>query len=168
MIVRRRFIFVLIITLIPLILLTCHAVRALPNSRPAGPDIEVPGGYKISDQGGMDVNAQQSTNTQPEGSVHIDEALSLVGTATGAGLAAARRLTMQKQKEEEKRSSKQESESTSKGGDKSQMATGTASNSARGASQVREDEQEGKERISGFGIDIFKLLYGRQLNLGEL
>jgi len=136
---RRRIIFILIATCIPLIILTFHVARASPDS---GPDIEVPGGYKISDQGGMDVNAQQSTNAQPEGSVHIDETLSLVGTATGAGLAAARRLMMQKQKdeEEEKRSSKQGSGSKSKGGDKS-LAIDTASNSARGASQGKEDEK---------------------------
>jgi len=73
-------------------------VRAGPGS---GPDIEVPGGRKISDQGGMGVGAQQSASAPTEGSVHIDETLSLAGMASGAGLAAARRLMMQRQQDED-------------------------------------------------------------------
>jgi len=97
---RRRAIFILVAACIPLILLTCRVVRAGPGS---GPDIEVPGGRKISDHGGMDVNAQQSASAPTEGSVHIDETLSLAGMASGAGLAAARRMMMQRQQDEEEK-----------------------------------------------------------------
>jgi len=100
---RRRAIFILIAICLPLIILTCQSVRASPD---AGPDIEVPGGRKISDQGGMDVSAQQSSNAPPEGSVHIDETLSLAGMASGAGLAAARRMMMQRQQDEEEKRKK--------------------------------------------------------------
>ena len=134
---RRVVIFILVATCIPLIILTCHAARASPES---GPDIEVPGGYKISDHGGMDVNAQQSTNAMPEGSVQIDEMLSLVGTATGAGIAAARRLMMQKQKdEEEKEKRKKEFKASSAQGSSSTGSSATGFVGGRPSSREPEN-----------------------------
>ena len=137
---RRRIIFILIAICIPLILLTCHEVRAGPSS---GPDIEVPGGRKISDQGGMDVGAQQSANAQPEGFVHIDETLSLAGMASGAGLAVARRLMMQRQRdEEEKRKKGTKGSGSSAQGSSSTKSSGSLATGFVGGRPFTQRQQE--------------------------
>ena len=138
---RRRAIFILMATCIPLILLTCRTVQASPDS---GPDIDVPGGRKISDQGGMDVDAQRSTTTPPEVSVHIDETLSLAGMASGAGLAAARRMMMQRQQDEEEKEKRK----------RGPMGSGS---SAKGSSSTK-----------SFGSSAIGFVGGRPFSQGEL